>query len=271
MSLQPYSDEELNFFKFISIVLDEFPKCLRHVFVDMWNKRIAPALPNCQLWDDSTVVHDLLLKKESPNSKIPINSSFHGWDCTTLFQATLHARTFALPDSGNHMKTLGELYLKNRKPVPNPFHSTVYSSSKDPNETITLAIDQLRLLRNNFCHLSNVRVKKSTFDLYVQCAIEVFKAVNFSTTSLEAIGNLPESDFPTKKVEGLIERYQKERSDFYKLLEGKVLDVLEESMTRKAEQSLIEIEIKLDKLLEARDTAGTYVNNFLFLIKNQIV
>ena len=200
--MQPYSDEELNYFKFASIVLKEFPNALRCIFVDMWNTRVAPS---STVWDDSSHVRNILHNNEAPNTNIPTNNSFKEWDCTALFQATLYARTFALPDSTEKKKTLGELYIKGRKPVPGPLHSAVRSSSGDVNETISLAIDQLRLLRNTLCHISNPQINKVTFDDYVKHAKGAFIALNFSTTSLDRIGNLKESDFPEKEVEKLNE------------------------------------------------------------------
>jgi hypothetical protein len=217
--MQPYSDEELNYFKFASIVLKEFPDALRSIFVDMWDTRVASS---STVWDDSILVRNILHNNEAPNTKIPTNNSFKEWDCTALFQATLYARTFALPDSTGKKKTLGEMYLKGRKPVPGPFHSTVGSSSGDANETIALAIDQLRLLRNTLCHTSSPKINKITFDDYVKNATDAFTALNFSTTSLERIGNLKESDFPTKEVEKLNEGINRLRNDFYLFLESEV-------------------------------------------------
>jgi hypothetical protein len=207
--MQPYSDEELNYFKLASIVLKEFPDALRRIFVDMWDTRVAPS---STVWDDSLFVRNILCNNEAPNTKIPTNNSFKEWDCTALFQATLYARTFALPDSTGKKKTLGEMYLKGRKPVPSSFHSTVTSSSGDANETIALAIDQLRLLRNTLCHTSSPQINKVTFDDYVKPAKDVFAALNISTTSLERIGNLNESDFPTKEVQKLKENISRQKT-----------------------------------------------------------
>ena len=221
MSIHPYSNEELNFFKFASIVLNEFPNALRQIFVDLWNKRIAP-LPGKKSWDDTIAVRNMLLKSEGPKTKIPTNKSFQDWDCTALFQATLYAKTFALPDCMGNMKTLSELHLKNRKPVPGPFHSPVASPSGDPNETIAIAIDQLRLLRNTLCHSSSSRVAKVTFDQYVQSTKEAFTAVNLSTTILDTIGNQPESDFPISKVQQLHEKIKQEQNVFNEFLKSEV-------------------------------------------------
>jgi predicted nucleic acid-binding Zn-ribbon protein len=173
----------------------------------MWDTKVAPS---STVWDDSPLVRNILHNNEAPNTKIPTNNSFKEWDCTALFQATLYARTFALPDSTGKKKTLGEIYLKGRKPAPAPFHSAVSSSSGDANETIALAIDQLRLLRNTLCHTSSPQINKVTFDDYVKHAKDAFTALNFSTTSLERIGNMKESDFPTREVEKLNEEINRQ-------------------------------------------------------------
>jgi hypothetical protein len=221
MSMQRYSDEELSYFKFASIVLKEFPDALRSIFVGMWDTRVAPS---STVWDDSPLVRNMLHNNEAPNTKIPTNNSFKEWDCTALFQATLYARTFALPDSTGKKKTLGEMYLKGRKPAPALFHSAVRSSSGDANETIALAIDQLRLLRNTLCHTSSPQINKVTFDDYVKHAKDAFTALNFSTTSLKRIGNMKESSFPTKEVEELNEGINRLRNEYCLFLQSDVKD-----------------------------------------------
>jgi hypothetical protein len=252
MSIQPYSDDELNYFKFASIVLNEFPDALRSIFVVMWDTRVAPSSTD---WDDSPLVRNILHNNEAPNTKIPTNNSFKEWDCTALFQATLYARTFGLPDSTGMKKTLGEMYLKGRKPVPAPFHSAARSSSGDANETIALAIDQLRLLRNTLCHTSSPQINKVTFDDYVKHAKDAFTALNFSTTSLERIGNLKESDFPTKEVEKLNGEINRLRNDFHLFLENEVKHEMSE-----VKYEMSEVKQKLNSiegiLTQTEDTTG---------------
>jgi hypothetical protein len=252
MSIQPYSDEELNYFKFASIVLKEFPDALRSIFVDMWDTRVAPS---SIVWDDSPFVRNILHNNEAPNTKIPTNNSFKDWDCTALFQATLYARTFWLPDSTGKKKTLGEIYLKGRTPAPAPFHSAVSSSSGDANETIALAIDQLRLLRNTLCHTSSPQINKVTFDDYVRHAKDAFTALNFSPTSLERIGNMSESDFPTKEVEKLNEKINHVRSEFCLFLQS---DVTDEMRGIKRKMSGMEHELNSinKKLTQTKEITG---------------
>ena len=259
-SFKIYSNEELNFFKFASVVLNEFPEALREIFVDMWDTRIAPHHHN-QVWDDSVRVHNLLLNIEGPKTKIPKSVSFRDWDCTALFQATLYAKIFALPDSKSNMKTLGDLYLRNRKLVPGQFHSLVASPSGDANETTALAIDQLRLLRNTLCHSSSPCVVKGTFDDYVKYAKEAFTAVNLSTNVLETIGNLAESDFPIATVEKLNEKIQKERNDSYQFLKTEVKEDLEDIKEttegiKKIETKMDDTNKKLDELLVKKNAEG---------------
>jgi hypothetical protein len=253
--MQPYLDEELNYFKFASIVLKEFPDALRSIFVDMWDTRVAPS---STVWDDSPLARNILYNNEAPKTNIPTNNSFKEWDCTALFQATLYARTFALPDSTGKKKTLGEMYLKGRKPAPTPFHSAVRSPTGDANETIALAIDQLRLLRNTFCHTSSPRINKVTFDDYVKHAKDAFTALNFSTTSLARIGNLKELDFPTRKVEKLNEEINRMRNDVSLFLESDV----------KYEMS--EVKQKLNSmegvLTQRKDTTGMLFMQYFNLI-----
>ena len=250
MSIHTYIDEELNYFKFASIVLKEFPNALRSIFEDMWNTRVAPS---SRVWDDSLFVRNKL--QGDVAAKLPMKEPFEKWDCTALFQATLHARTFALPDSTGKKKTLGEMYLKGRKPVPGPFHSAVRSSSGDANETIALAIDQLRLLRNTLCHTSSPQINKVTFDDYVKYAKDAFTALNFSTTSLERIGNLKESDFPTKEVEKLNEGINRLRNDFHLFLENEVKHEMSE-----VKYEMSEVKQKLNSiegiLTQTKDATG---------------
>jgi hypothetical protein len=272
--MHPYSDEELNYFKFASIVLKEFPDALRSIFVDMWDTRVAPS---STVWDDSSLVRNILHNNEAPNTKIPTNNSFKEWDCTALFQATLYARTFALPDSTGKKKTLGEMYLKGRKPAPAPFHSAVRSPSGDANETIALAIDQLRLLRNTLCHTSSPQINKVTFDDYVKHAKDAFTALNFSTTSLERIGNLKESDFPTMEVQKLKEKISRQRNDYHLFLESKVIDEMSEMKDGMKDgmsgmkDGMSEINEKLNSiegvLTQTKDTTGTlFMYNYVLTI-----
>ena len=145
MTLQPFRDEQLNFFKFSSLVLNEFPKALRQTFKTMWDNAYG-GLPGFQLWDDSSAVRNLFATTEGGRTKVPTHQSYNDWDCTNLFQATIFARSFASPGSTGSYTTLNDLYVKPRAIPYGTFHACVLSPGGNNVETFALAIDQLRLL-----------------------------------------------------------------------------------------------------------------------------
>ena len=211
MALQPFRNEQLNYFKFASIALNEFPKALRQTFKSMWDNNLRHR-PGHQLWDDSAAVRNLFLTFEGGpgKTKVPTNLSYEEWDCTNLFQATIYANSFSMPDSRGHLKTLGELHVKPRKLAPGVFHTSVVSPGGDNAETFALAIDQLRLLRNALCHSHSSEIEKTKFDHYVQLAKDAFKALGIKTDHVNVIGCLTESEFPTDEVRKLEERLKEE-------------------------------------------------------------
>jgi len=159
MALQPFTNEQLNYFKFAYVVLNEFPKVLRQTFKHRWDNTFAH-LPGYQLWDDSIAVRNMFLATEGGKTKVPTHLPYEEWDCTALFQAIIYAQSFALPDSAGHHRTLSHLFLKHRKPPRGAFHSSVVSPSGNNAETFAMAIDQLRLLRNAFCHSFSSEIDK---------------------------------------------------------------------------------------------------------------
>ena len=193
---KPFTDEQLNFFKFSKLVVDEFPKALRQTFKHMW-ENVGPG----SNWDDSEGVRDSFLTKEGGKTKVPTDKSYEEWDCTALFQATIYAQTFALPDSKGKLTTLNELYVKPRPITHGSFHASLVSPSGNKAETFALAIDQLRLLRNSLCHLtSSKKINKTTFDQYTELAKDAFKALGVATDSIDYVKRLPEYHFPTEEV-----------------------------------------------------------------------
>ena len=159
MALQPFRDEQLNYFKFASIVLNEFASALRQTFKSMWDSSFGHR-SGYQLWDDSIAVRNLFLGTEGGKTKVPTHLSYYKWDCTALFQATIYARFFALLDSKGHHRTLGEFYVKHHKVPHGKFHACVVSPGGNKAETFALAIDQLRLLRNSLCHSDKSEIDK---------------------------------------------------------------------------------------------------------------
>ncbi|XP_068688869.1 uncharacterized protein [Montipora foliosa] len=241
MSLHPYRDEELNHFKCLSLVLNEFPNALRQTFKTMWDTTIGHR-PGYQLWDDSTAVRNLFLSTEGGTTKVPTNQSYNEWDCTALFQATIYAKSFSM-----RYTTLSDLYVKPRAIPHGSFHGSVLSPVGDNAETFALAIDQLRRLRNTVCHSSRLEMDKATFDQNIQYAKEAFKALGISTASIDAFGSLTASDFPIAEVRKLEQQVREEKQAHIKCLESRNADM------EKIEESLAAIEQKVESLTASKE------------------
>ncbi len=266
MAVKPFSKEQLNFFKFSTLVLDEFPKVLRQIFITMWDSKIA-IRPGFIPWDDSTKVRNMLLTSEGGKTEIPTANSIVEWDCTALFKATIFAKTFGVPSSKG--SNLHDLYLKKVEPAPGSFHSSVQSSTGNQDETYTLAIDQLRLLRNTLCHSPKPEIVKTDFDIYVQLVTNALTAVNIDTAFVDIIGQMSEDDFPTEKVQELHGCLLKELQAicmFHETLEQKLSAI--EERTEKIEN----VEHKLSSIEERTEKIENMEQNMeqkLFSIEEQ--
>lgn len=192
-----YPDDKVNFHKFTTIVIDDIPKALRETFRLMWDRKFGPGW----LWDDSEAVRRSFATMEGGTTKIPTQKSYEEWDCTALFQATIFAQSFALPDSTGHYKTLSDLYVKPLGLPRGSFHASVVSSGGDDYETVALAIDQLRLLRNWLFHSAKGEMSKQTFNQYLQLVKDAFKALGLKTDEIDGIGS--EVGLPTSEVANL--------------------------------------------------------------------
>ena len=192
MAAKPFTSEQLNFFKFSTLVLDEFPRVLRQIFINMWNSKV-PIRPGLIIWDDSPKVRNMFITCEGGKTVIPTTKSIDEWDCTALFKATIYAKTFGDPTIKG--STLNDLFLKKTKLAPGSFHSSVQSSTGDQDETNALAIDQLRLLRNTLCHSPKVEIVKTDFDKYVQLVTSCLTAVGVDTDFVDVIGQMGEDGF----------------------------------------------------------------------------
>ena len=214
MSLNPCREEELNHLKSLSLVFNEFPKALRQTFKKMWNEKNGN-----YPWDDSTAVRNLFASKEGQTTKVPTHKSFNEWDCSALFKATIFAKSFSI-DS----KTLDDMYVKPRAVPYESFHGPVLSPGRDNAETFALAIDQLRRLRNTVCHSSHFGMDKATFDEIIRYAKEAFEALGILTESIDAIGRLTASDFPTTEVSKLEHQLSEDNQAYIKCLESRNAD-----------------------------------------------
>ena len=270
-----FSLEQLNFFKFSSVVLDEFPITLRRVFVYMWDNQVAPT-PGFQSWDDSTRVRNMFLTKEGGKTKyVPTDKSYHEWDCTALFEATLYAQSFGMRDASGRFATLDKLYVKPRRLPSGIFHPVISSPSGNQAETFALSLDQLRLLRNTLVHqASTQKIDKTTFDHYIQLARDVFSALGQDTTRIDEIGKLKEEDFPTSRLKELEEELKKEKdaavkfkqiSDHLVQIESQIKTVGSDVKTAAAE-----VQLKVEEVASNVKMEVTKVQNIMEEVRSDV-
>ena len=213
-----FSSEQLNFFKFSTVVFEEFPIALRQVFTHLWDIQIAPP-PGFLKWDDSPLVRNLFLNNEGGKTRyVPTSRSYHDWDCTALFEATLYSKSCSVSDGKGGVATLAKMYVAPRGVPDRVFHPSVLSPSGNQAETYALALDQLRRLRNTLCHqISTKEILKADFDNYIRLAEDAFHALGLKSTKIDDVGKLGEKDFPTARLQQLEEELRVER---FKPIEG---------------------------------------------------
>ena len=204
---QPFSSEQVNFFKFSAIVLNEFPIALRRVFKVMWDN-----LCGIPKWDDSQMVRNMFLANEEGRmTHVPPDKSYNEWDCTALFQATLYSRSFVRLGGRKREKTLYDLYVKPRRLKGEAFHHSVWSDSADKDETFALALDQLRLLRNAlFRQTSSQSIDSSSFNNYLVLAKNAFAALHLTFESIENL--LKEAVPEASDIQELLDKLHKEEN-----------------------------------------------------------
>ena len=185
-----FSDEQLNYFKFALIVKNPFHKALRQTFRTMWDNTFG-SLIGFKPWDDSLEVRNMFRMAEGGQTRVPKRLSYEEWEFSALLRATIYARAFSMPDNRGHHRTLFDLYVKPRGLRLDEFHSSVISPVGCDLESLALAIDQLRRLRNNFLFNSlRAEIDKVTFDHLVQLAKEAFIALGIATAQIDAIASI---------------------------------------------------------------------------------
>lgn len=199
MTLQPFTKEQVNFLKFSHIVTNEFPKALRQSFKHLWDTTYGHR-PGYRFWDDSKEVREMFLREEGGITDVPTNLSYTKWDCSTLFQATLYSQSFSEEDSEGRKTSLSEKYVKPHRLAKGELLTFIGKSSTSVTETFTIAINQLRILRNNLFHLTKAEIDTKTFGSYIQLSEKAFDFLNVATASIKAISSYSEDDFPTEKA-----------------------------------------------------------------------
>lgn len=206
---QHFSSEQLNFYKLSAIVMNEFPKALQQVFKAMWDSRYG--IPK---WDDSLMVRNMFQDDEGGNmTHVPIDKSYMEWDCTALFQATLYAQSFVQSGGRKRETNLYDLYVKPRRLKDGAFHHSVWTQPRNNEETLALALDQLRLLRNALFRQTNTQsIDSSTFHNYLVSAEGAFDALGLSFESIEKFLNGAVLDFHASSFKELLDWVHKEKT-----------------------------------------------------------
>ena len=269
-----FSLEQLNFFKFSSVVLDEFPAALRQVFVHMWDTQVAPT-SGFQKWDDSSLVRNMFLSKEGGKTRyVPTGKSYLEWDCTALFEATLYAQSFVIPDASGGLSTLNKLYVKPRHLLSGTFHPVLLIPGNEA-ETFALALDQLRLLRNALCHqTSTQKIDKTTFDYYIKLAREALAALKQDTTRIDEIGKLEEEDFPTARLQKLEEELKKEKDVAikFKQIDDHLNQIESQIETARSDvkTAVTDVQTKVEEVRSDIQTAVTHATSEVAKVKANV-
>ena len=193
---------------FSVIVLNEFPKALRQVFEanrgSWWY-----GIPK---WEDSPRARNMFQDNEGGNmTYVPTDKSY--MDCTSLFQATLYARSFVQSRERKRKKNLYDLYVKPRHLKGGAFHHSVWTQTGNNEETLALALDQLRLLRNALFHQTNTQsIDSSAFNSYLVLAKNAFVALRLSFESIENLLKEAVLDFHALNVKELLDWLHKEKN-----------------------------------------------------------
>lgn len=182
------SSEQLNFFNFSTVVFDEIPVAVRQVFVHLWDTLVA-IQPGCQKWDDSPMVRKMFLFHEGGRVKyIQTSKSYHQWDSVGLFEATLLSKSFSLPDGRGRRASLYKRYIEPLKLPAGTFHQSVLSPNGNQSETFALALDQLRLLRNNFVHAKSTKeISKAVYGNYIRLTKDAFTALGITSAKVDEL------------------------------------------------------------------------------------
>ena len=257
MTLQPFTKEQVNYFKFAHIVKNEFPKALRQSFKYLWDTTYGHR-PGYRSWDDSKEVREMFLREEGGTTDVPTNLSYTEWDCSKLFQATIYSQSFSEEDSEGRKTSLSEKYVKPHRLAKGEPLTSIEKSSTSVTETFTIAINQLRILRNNLFHLTKAEIDAKTFESYIQLSEKAFGFLNVATASIKAISSYSEDDFPKEKARKIgedIMRHMKAELRYINEILEKSLHV---TMERSVEllESIIETFGKREKVLQELIKSG---------------
>ena len=258
-----FTKEQVNYFKFAHIVVNEFPKALRHTFKSLWDTTYGRR-PGYRFWDDSEEVRKMFLLEEGGTLKVHSGLSYTEWDFSDLFRATIFCQSLSKEDSTGR-KTAQSDSTDRLLVGENPF-SSILKSSTNAVESFTIAINQLRLLRKKLLSLPKAEIDTKTFGSYIKLSKAAFDILNVATTSIRAISSYSDDDFPTERARKIKEDMRAE----LKLLKEKVLGSIEKLMDMGdlQDRRMEEIERSLERMMATLEEREKVPHELVELIKS---
>ena len=175
-----FPPEKLNYFRLVTTSC-----CMEKVMHDLRENELSPSA-NPKNDDGIQGFRKILCAKNGVKEECCA-------DCVDPFGAILEAEVNGCSSY--------ELYVN---PPPNgKFHDSFEGLSGDSIKTMALAIDQLRLLRNEIKTIKTEMIDKETFDYYIQLTKKALNALRQDTSVIDDIVLLSEKDFPADKVQQL--------------------------------------------------------------------
>lgn len=177
----PYSNEQLNYFRMIHIVITIFSRALRELFKEEWRRFYGSEWCDRRRDGEQFFLRELLPNRRRNREALKTirNGDSSKFDSTVLFYCILYSDSV-----GNN------LYYRN----PWKYRE----------------IDRLRNLRNDVCHIDEDKVKDSDFQSFCSETIACFRGLGLSTSELQAIAK--EESFATDEVVKLKAELKREQS-----------------------------------------------------------
>ena len=264
MTLPPFTKEQVNYFKFAHIVVNEFPKALRQIFKHLWDTTYGHR-PGYRFWDDSEEVRKMFLHEEGGTTKVPTDLSYTEWGCSDLFRATIFSQSFSEEDSTGGKTTLIVKYSAHCLLVEDESLTSILKSSTNVVETFTKAINQLRLLRKKLLRLPKAEIDTKTFGSYIKLSEEAFGILKVATASIRAISSYSDDDFPTERACKIKEDMRAERQLVKEVLGSieKLTDIWDLQDKR-----MEEIERSLERMMATLEEKEKVPHELVELIKS---
>ena len=188
--------EEPNLNK-LDCVVQSLPQVMQEASNRVRKKQMNPSVTFC-FFDGAWAVRDVGPVKNGTNKELCNGMSHYERDCTTLFEVILKTKVHAQPSKLGEFCSFFEIYVK---PLSQKFHDSLQSSTDNKAGTVTLTVDQLRLLQKAICR---------EFDHLITVAQDAFTAPEQDVSLIYDLVKLSEENFPLEKCQQLHYRLKAE-------------------------------------------------------------